>query len=167
MRGVPLTPEQRAERSKARRAFARKLALRSMLAALALGVLAFALLYWLLTSIGGRDVLLAQVVARLPPGATLTWERAEGPVSGPLTMHGVRFDYASDPARPTRRITFTDDLVEMPLSLRFFAGGDRSVRGYEWREIAELGLGGLLARRRRGEQPGAHEGGDGHGDADG
>jgi translocation and assembly module TamA len=23
----------------------------------------------------------------------------------------------------------------MPLSLRFFAGGDRSVRGYEWREI--------------------------------
>ncbi len=31
--------------------------------------------------------------------------------------------------------TFTDELVEMPLSLRFFAGGDRSVRGYEWREI--------------------------------
>lgn len=31
--------------------------------------------------------------------------------------------------------TFTGDLVEMPLSLRFFAGGDRSVRGYEWREI--------------------------------
>ena len=31
--------------------------------------------------------------------------------------------------------TFTSDLVEMPLSLRFFAGGDRSVRGYEWREI--------------------------------
>ena len=31
--------------------------------------------------------------------------------------------------------TFTDALVEMPLSLRFFAGGDRSVRGYEWREI--------------------------------
>ena len=31
--------------------------------------------------------------------------------------------------------TFTDELFEMPLSLRFFAGGDRSVRGYEWREI--------------------------------
>ena len=31
--------------------------------------------------------------------------------------------------------TFTGELVEMPLSLRFFAGGDRSVRGYEWREI--------------------------------
>ena len=31
--------------------------------------------------------------------------------------------------------TFTDDLFEMPLSLRFFAGGDRSVRGYGWRDI--------------------------------
>jgi translocation and assembly module TamA len=31
--------------------------------------------------------------------------------------------------------TLTGDLVAMPLSLRFFAGGDRSVRGYEWREI--------------------------------
>jgi translocation and assembly module TamA len=31
--------------------------------------------------------------------------------------------------------TFTGDPVELPLSLRFFAGGDRSVRGYEWREI--------------------------------
>jgi translocation and assembly module TamA len=31
--------------------------------------------------------------------------------------------------------TFTGELVQMPLSLRFFAGGDRSVRGYEWREI--------------------------------
>jgi translocation and assembly module TamB len=119
---VPLTPEQRAERSKARRAFARKLALRSMLAALALGVLAFALLYWLLTSIGGRDVLLAQVVARLPPGATLTWERAEGPVSGPLTMHGVRFDYASDPARPTRRITFTARSIHVDPALRPLLG---------------------------------------------
>jgi len=31
--------------------------------------------------------------------------------------------------------TFTNELVEMPLSMRFFAGGDRSVRGYGWREI--------------------------------
>lgn len=31
--------------------------------------------------------------------------------------------------------TFTNALVDMPLSLRFFAGGDRSVRGYGWREI--------------------------------
>ena len=104
MRGVPLTPEQRAERAAARRALARKVAIRSALGALALGVLVFALVYWLLTTVGGRDVLLAQVVSRLPAGATLTWERAEGPVSGPLTMHGVRFVYASDPAEPTKRI---------------------------------------------------------------
>lgn len=31
--------------------------------------------------------------------------------------------------------TFTDALVEIPPTLRFYAGGDRSVRGYEFREI--------------------------------
>ncbi|MGO4550992.1 autotransporter assembly complex family protein [Lysobacter sp. 2RAF19] len=31
--------------------------------------------------------------------------------------------------------TFTDALFQIPLSLRYFAGGDRSVRGYGWREI--------------------------------
>jgi translocation and assembly module TamA len=31
--------------------------------------------------------------------------------------------------------TFTDALVDMPPSLRFYAGGDRSIRGYEWREV--------------------------------
>lgn len=31
--------------------------------------------------------------------------------------------------------TFTDELVGMPPSLRFFAGGDRSIRGYAWREV--------------------------------
>jgi translocation and assembly module TamA len=31
--------------------------------------------------------------------------------------------------------TFTDELVAMPPSLRFFAGGDRSIRGYGWREV--------------------------------
>jgi len=31
--------------------------------------------------------------------------------------------------------TFTDDLVEIPPTLRFYAGGDRSVRGYQYREI--------------------------------
>ena len=30
---------------------------------------------------------------------------------------------------------FTDELVGMPPSLRFFAGGDRSIRGYAWREV--------------------------------
>lgn len=31
--------------------------------------------------------------------------------------------------------TFTDDLVALPPSLRFYAGGDRSIRGYEYREV--------------------------------
>ena len=31
--------------------------------------------------------------------------------------------------------TFTSSLVAMPPSLRFFAGGDRSIRGYAWREV--------------------------------
>ncbi|TDK28986.1 autotransporter assembly complex protein TamA [Luteimonas terrae] len=31
--------------------------------------------------------------------------------------------------------TFTDTLVAMPPSLRFYAGGDRSIRGYDWREV--------------------------------
>jgi len=31
--------------------------------------------------------------------------------------------------------TFTNTLVGMPPSLRFYAGGDRSIRGYDWREV--------------------------------
>ncbi|MCC7096973.1 MAG: outer membrane protein assembly factor [Thermomonas sp.] len=31
--------------------------------------------------------------------------------------------------------TFTDDVLDLPPSLRFYAGGDRSVRGYGWHEI--------------------------------
>ena len=37
--------------------------------------------------------------------------------------------------------TFTDELVAMPPSLRFFAGGDRSIRGYAWREVGPRHLG--------------------------
>ncbi|WP_425605479.1 autotransporter assembly complex protein TamA [Pseudoxanthomonas putridarboris] len=31
--------------------------------------------------------------------------------------------------------TFTSSLIALPPSLRFFAGGDRSIRGYAWREV--------------------------------
>ena len=31
--------------------------------------------------------------------------------------------------------TFTEELLDLPPSLRFYAGGDRSVRGYGWHEI--------------------------------
>jgi translocation and assembly module TamB len=74
-----------------RRARLRWLAVRATVLAGAL-VLLFGLgLAWLLNSVGGRDVLLQQIVARLPADARLTWRSAEGPASGPLTLHGVRF----------------------------------------------------------------------------
>nr|MBP6595973.1 hypothetical protein [Arenimonas sp.] len=47
-------------------------------------------LAWLLATAGGRDLLLARLLAALPPG-TLSWEQAEGTVRGPLVLHGVRF----------------------------------------------------------------------------
>lgn len=31
--------------------------------------------------------------------------------------------------------TFTDNVLELPPSLRYYAGGDRSIRGYGWREV--------------------------------
>ena len=57
----------------------------------AIVVLSVALLTWLLSTIAGRDFLLARIVANLPADATLTWESAEGPVAGPLTLRGVYF----------------------------------------------------------------------------
>jgi translocation and assembly module TamB len=91
LRSTHLTPEQRGERNAARRALARRLALRSAAGTLALVVMLALFAWWLLTTFGGRDFLLAQIVARLPAGTTLTWQSAEGPASGPLTLHGVRF----------------------------------------------------------------------------
>src|SRR3970282_1981858 len=89
------TPQERdariAQLRRQRRARMRKLALRGGVATAALVLLAIVLLYWLLATVAGRDVLLAQIVARLPPEATLSWEQAEGPAAGPLTLRGVVF----------------------------------------------------------------------------
>jgi translocation and assembly module TamB len=74
-----------------RRARLRLLAVRSAFLGVGVFVLALLALTWLLTTVGGRDVLLRQIVARLPAGTTLTWSRAEGPASGPLTLHDVHF----------------------------------------------------------------------------
>ncbi|WP_146907797.1 translocation/assembly module TamB domain-containing protein [Arenimonas daejeonensis] len=60
---------------------------------LAAGVLvlaAVALLYWLLDTTGGRDTLLGRVLRLLPPDS-LSWQRAEGTISGPLVLHGLRY----------------------------------------------------------------------------
>jgi hypothetical protein len=53
-------------------------------------VLAGALLFWLLATVGGRDTLLGRIVGMLPPGS-VTWERAEGVIRGPLVLHDVRY----------------------------------------------------------------------------
>ena len=69
----------------------RKLAVRSGIGTLVVAVLVAGLLYWLLMTIGGRDLLLHQIVARLPADTQLTWKSADGPVSGPMTLRGVHF----------------------------------------------------------------------------
>ncbi|RYZ70816.1 MAG: translocation/assembly module TamB, partial [Lysobacteraceae bacterium] len=92
-----VSPEEReariAELRARRRARMRTLGRRSAVGTLLLGVVAAVLLYWLLQTVAGRDVLLNQIIARLPAGSTLTWKKVEGPLAGPLTLHGVDFRY--------------------------------------------------------------------------
>ncbi|WP_305806291.1 translocation/assembly module TamB domain-containing protein [Stenotrophomonas sp. YIM B06876] len=71
----------------------RLLAVRSGIAIAALVVLLALAVYWVLQTVAGREVLLAQVVARLPAGSSLTWEKAEGPLAGPLILHNLDFRY--------------------------------------------------------------------------
>lgn len=80
------------------------------------GLVALLLLavYWLLQTVAGRDVLLAQVVARLPVGATFTWKQVEGPIAGPLTLRGVEFRYQD--------YRFTADRVHLDADIRPLLG---------------------------------------------
>ena len=101
---------------------------------LALVLLVALLLWWLLTTIGGRDVLLARIVAALPSNESLTWKSAEGPAKGPLSLHDVRFTWATcaDQDRPVnatfasckdRRTTvFTGRKVTLDPSVRPLLG---------------------------------------------
>ena len=89
------TREQReariAELRTLRRKRQRTVAIRGGVGTLALAIGIGLLLYWLLMTIGGRDVLLRQIVARLPAGTELEWESAEGPAAGPMTLRDVHF----------------------------------------------------------------------------
>ncbi|HEY4559260.1 MAG TPA: translocation/assembly module TamB, partial [Lysobacter sp.] len=89
------TPEEREARIRElrakRHARAKKIAIRSGVVTGGVLLLVVAFAYWLLTTIAGRDLLLAQIKARLPANASLEWKDAEGPASGPLTLHDVRF----------------------------------------------------------------------------
>jgi translocation and assembly module TamB len=80
-----------------RRTRLRWLAIRSGLLTLALAVVALVAAYLLFNTLRGRDVLLGQIVARLPAGTELSWSRAEGPVTGPMTLHDVRYLQRSCP----------------------------------------------------------------------
>ena len=113
-----LSPEERdariAELRAQRRARLRVLAIRSAIASTALLVLLAFALYWLVQTVAGRDVLLSQIIARLPAGSSLTWSKAEGPLAGPLTLHGVDFRYG--------RIHFTAERVYLDPDLRPLLG---------------------------------------------
>ncbi len=126
------TQAQRAQRAtelrRLRGKFQRKLARRSAIGIVALAIVIALLLYWLLTSIGGRNLLLRQIVARLPAGTTLTWASAKGPAAGPMLLRGVRFSMPRqrDPdCKPTPqascakgRIVFDADSVMLDPAIR-------------------------------------------------
>ncbi|OCG99286.1 pathogenicity protein, partial [Xanthomonas euvesicatoria] len=86
----------------------------SGLTVLGLVLLALIAVYWLLQTVAGREVLLAQVVARLPVGATFTYGTVEGPVAGPLTLRDVDFHYQD--------IHFTAERVYLEPDLRPLLG---------------------------------------------
>ncbi|HEV8694320.1 MAG TPA: translocation/assembly module TamB domain-containing protein, partial [Lysobacter sp.] len=111
-----------------RRARLRYLAIRGSVIAAALTFAFAGFVYWLLTTVGGRDMLLAQIQQRLPSEAALSWDSAEGPASGPLILRGVRFRYVMadkhgrrDPASP-RILEFTARRVMMDPALRPLLG---------------------------------------------
>ncbi len=91
-----ITPEEREARIAAlrarRQARMRMLAVRSAIGGAAAVALLLMAAWWLLATLGGRDFLLAQVVARLPAGTTLEWRDVEGPAAGPLTLHDLVFE---------------------------------------------------------------------------
>ncbi|GAB2506613.1 translocation/assembly module TamB domain-containing protein [Lysobacter humi (ex Lee et al. 2017)] len=91
------TPEDReariAELRAKRRKRLRTIGLRSAAVSGVLIVATLVIGWWLLTTIAGRDLLLAQIKGRLPEGTVFEWSRAEGPASGPITLFDVRFSF--------------------------------------------------------------------------
>ncbi len=107
-----VTPEEREARiaglRERRRRRVRALAIRSAIGSAVLAVLGVLLLWWLLTSLGGRDFLLARISAALPAGSELAWDRAEGPAAGPLTLYGVRYVQRGCPDEGGEPVAFGD-----------------------------------------------------------
>ena len=108
-----LSPQQErdariAELRTRRRARARWLATRSVLSIVVLSVLAALLLYFLFNTLRGRDVLLGQIVDRLPEGDALTWSSAEGPASGPMILHDLRYVHRGCPDVDGKPVAWPD-----------------------------------------------------------
>lgn len=87
---------------------ARWLATRSVLLMVILTVLGALLLYFLFNTLRGRDVLLNQIVDRLPAGSELTWSRAEGPASGPMILHDLRYVHRGCPDKDGKPVAWPD-----------------------------------------------------------
>jgi translocation and assembly module TamB len=102
-----------------RRARARWLATRSAIVMVALSVLAVLLLYFLFNTLRGRDVLLGQIVDRLPEGDALTWARAEGPAAGPMILHDLRYVHRGCPDVEGKPVVWPD--CRIPLITTFTA----------------------------------------------
>jgi len=113
-----VSPEEReariAELRARRKAHMRVLAIRSAIGTTVLVAVLGIGLYWLLQTVAGRDVLLAQIVARLPVGSSFTWKEVEGPLAGPLTLKGVDFRY--------EKIHFTAGRVYLDADIRPLLG---------------------------------------------
>ena len=85
-----------------------------------------------------------RLAPRRGAGGTLTLRGGKGGADGDATFaqlhasaqwfHGFDADSRLI-VRGEAGHTFTDALLALPPSLRYYAGGDRSVRGYGWREI--------------------------------
>ncbi len=78
---------------------------------IALIVCAGVLVAWLLLTVGGRDTLLARVV-NLLPADSLTWQRADGVVYGPLTLYGVHYRHGGVDLR-ARRVMLDPSLRQL------------------------------------------------------
>ena len=65
-----------------------------LLSALGLLVLGLLASQWLLRSAGGRDWVMARIVAALPAGSTLSWREVSGPLSGPIELRDVDYRQA-------------------------------------------------------------------------
>lgn len=140
------TAEQREQRMAEIKTLARrrrrKIAIRSGLGTAAIIVLMLIAIYWMVSTVAGRDFLLAQIKLRLPAGSELNYSKAEGPLRGPLILHDVEFLHRTCPdkegepvAYPNcdtpRLMTFTAERAMLHPSLRPLLGRTLFLRALE------------------------------------